>query len=728
MLQIGYNWNIINKEQSMIKKKIGYDTLVCMFIFVNIAVLQLTSIINVNGISITSRNVHSQSIVKDPKDLNKLKAEQINTKAMELEAVSVKEALQLLLEAYKLDPMNWMINANLANVYSNFEQQISAEISSEKRINYINKIFFHSEKALALKPNHAGLLNNHGILLKDYNRKEEAIETLKKTISIDPQIHEAHSGLANIYLELADTELAVDQYSLAMDVVKNVNLDAFKFKIADAMIPRIYLSYNHMIEARAKYNKYILTELSGINDCSKLLENIGSFGYYLVYQGGNDLFERTTLARAYRKCAPTLLQPTSHTKDEKHPTENGSGDQHTHRVGFISSFFRKHSVGKLIKGVIIELTKHYRNKYEIFVYFIGGINHNDEITSSILASVKRNNVRKFHSNENIEVAKKIILNDSLDVLVYPEIGMDHFCYFLAYCRLANVQASFWGHPVTSGIEYTMDYFISSNLFHIHNKGHEENKFIEELYYMNGLTTYFEKPENVEVDDSFIINIVKKTFNKYNFPYENNAKTFQNKDFRIYVCLQTLYKLTPHFDKAILGILEKDEKGVIVLLKNPNIHYAKRMKERLEKYITNASYLRRIVFFDLLSKRDFLKLAKLSDVALDPFPFGGGVSSLEILSTGTPIIVLPNQTSVLQLTLGFYTVMQKDDHRKLLNECCVAETIDEYIDKAVHTASLSSYKRNITAYINNQFNKLYANDNVIREWDIFFQFAIGQLHS
>jgi protein O-GlcNAc transferase len=712
--------------------RIGYDTLLCMFIFANIVVLQLTAIINVNGKSIISRNVHSQSIVKDPKDLNKLKAEQMNTKAMQIEAVSVKEALQLLLEAYKLDPMNWMINANLANVYSNFEQQISSEISPEQRINYINKIFFHSENALALNPNHAGLLNNHGILLKDYNRKDKAIETLKKTISIDPQIHEAHSGLADIYLEMADTELAVNQYSLAMHAVTGVNLDAFKFKIADAMIPRIYLSYNNMIEARAKYNKYILTEVYRINDCSKLLENIGSLGYYLVYQGGNDLFQRTMLARAYRKCAPALLQPASYIKKNENknmqPKGNDSGDNPTHRVGFISSFLRKHSVGKLIKGIIIELTKHYPNKYDIFVYFIGGINYKDEITNSILASVKRSNVRKFHSSENIEVARKIILNDSLDVLIYPEVGMDHFTYFLAYRRLANVQASFWGHPVTSGIEHTVDYFISSNLFHIHNKRHEENKFIEELYYMNGLTTYFEKPEHVEIDDSFIIDTVGKTFNEHHFSYENNAKMFQNKDYRIYACLQTLYKLTPHFDKVILGILEKDEKGVIVLLKNPNIYYAKRTKQRLEKYIANGSYLKRIVFFDLLAKEDFLKLAKLSDVALDPFPFGGGVSSLEILSTGTPIIVLPTQTSVLQLTLGFYTVMQKDDHRKLLNECCVAETIDEYIDKAVHTASISSHKSDVTTYINNRINKLYANDDVIREWDNFFQFVIGQLHS
>lgn len=51
---------------------------------------------------------------------------------------------------------------------------------------------------------------------------------------------------------------------------------------------------------------------------------------------------------------------------------------------------------------------------------------------------------------------------SLDVLVYPEIGMDPVAFFLAFARLAPVQAVWWGHPDTTGIP-TIDYFISSDV-------------------------------------------------------------------------------------------------------------------------------------------------------------------------------------------------------------------------------------------------------------------------
>ena len=594
-----------------------------LIIYINVICIHQ---IYADGISMTSRNIHMNSIVENKNDFNRLKAEEINTKAMEIEATSVKDALQLLLEAYKLDPTNWMINANLANVYSNFEQRYSLELSSEKRIEYRKQIFFFSDNALKLNPDHPGLLNNHGILLKEYNERHKAIEVLKKTIQLDPTIYEAHSGLSDIYLEIGETEKAVNQYHIAMKILKNQNIDSIKFKVADAMIPRIYLSYRQMHEIRIKYDKYVLTELSRINDCTKLLDTLGdgAFGYYLIYQGGNDLIERLALARAYRHCAPKLLDDEEK-KTRKNMTNhvyqmqgNLSSQQERRRIGFISSFFRKHSVGKLIKGIITELCKQttYRNKYEVYVYFIGGINLNDNITKEILSSMNHANIRKFSSHETLNSVANSILDDLLDVLIYPEIGMDHLTYFLAYKRLARVQASFWGHPVSSGIEYTMDYFISSNLFHIYDKEYEQNKFIEQLYYMNGLTTYFQKPEEVSIDKLFITNVVAKTFKAKRFRYNIDNDNFVDNQYHLYICLQTLYKLTPHFDKVIKGILEKDEKAIIIMLKNPNEYYAKRMMKRLENYIDNHNQLKRVLFFDLLTKTDFLKLSSLAHVALD----------------------------------------------------------------------------------------------------------------
>lgn len=47
-------------------------------------------------------------------------------------------------------------------------------------------------------------------------------------------------------------------------------------------------------------------------------------------------------------------------------------------------------------------------------------------------------------------------------------------------------------------------------------------------------------------------------------------------------------------------------------------------------------------------KEFSGLVELADVVLDPFPVGGGRSSLEIFAVGVPIIMLYNRTSILQV--------------------------------------------------------------------------------
>src|SRR4029453_14876143 len=53
----------------------------------------------------------------------------------------------------------------------------------------------------------------------------------------------------------------------------------------------------------------------------------------------------------------------------------------------------------------------------------------------------------------------VIRDDELDVLVFPELGMDHATFALAALRLAPRQLAGWGHPVTSG-HATIDGFIT----------------------------------------------------------------------------------------------------------------------------------------------------------------------------------------------------------------------------------------------------------------------------
>src|SRR5690606_19271467 len=61
--------------------------------------------------------------------------------------------------------------------------------------------------------------------------------------------------------------------------------------------------------------------------------------------------------------------------------------------------------------------------------------------------------------DDLPRARAAIAEAELDILHYPEIGMDHMAYFLGFARLATLQTMAWGHPITSGLP-TIDLFLS----------------------------------------------------------------------------------------------------------------------------------------------------------------------------------------------------------------------------------------------------------------------------
>lgn len=67
------------------------------------------------------------------------------------------------------------------------------------------------------------------------------------------------------------------------------------------------------------------------------------------------------------------------------------------------------------------------------------------------------------SNHSLQRARQTIAALALDVLVFADVGMDALTTSLAYGRLSPVQVAFWGHPGTTGLP-TVDYFVTSDLF------------------------------------------------------------------------------------------------------------------------------------------------------------------------------------------------------------------------------------------------------------------------
>ncbi|RQM10088.1 hypothetical protein B5M09_002229 [Aphanomyces astaci] len=417
---------------------------------------------------------------------------------------------------------------------------------------------------------------------------------------------------------------------------------------------------------------------------------------FVGYQGVDVAPLQAAVATMYDRLYPVLSRPL----DSLPPPPLQIPNKTT--VGFVSSWFRTHSVGKLIQRVIESLD---RDRFEVVVFaashFFPLKGDDDPITTAIERAANR--FVQLPSDQ--EMAMHVLLREDLDVLVYPEVGMDAWVYFLAGRRLARVQCMFWGHPITTGLS-TIDYFIASGItipcFHamieyffsdFYDAGGQPNphsdyhmyggaSYSEQLVLFADLSTYFPPPAAaVPPDPSSSVRAM------LHLPPSPS---------RIYLCPQTLMKLHVDFDAAILGILDRDPGGTIVLLySNKQVLW----KDQVHRRLRQSTLGRRVVFIETMPYAMFMQLLAAVDVMVDPFP---------------PVITLPSRQTVLQLAAGFYRYMSVSDS-------LVAASVDEFVTFAVAMATNATLKGATQAAIRHRYHVLFHDDNSSKthtEWNTF----------
>ncbi len=125
------------------------------------------------------------------------------------------------------------------------------------------------------------------------------------------------------------------------------------------------------------------------------------------------------------------------------------------RVGIVSAHVCDHSVWNAItKGWFQHLDQ---GRFELHAFSLGP--RRDKNTEFAKSRAARFRERPPTARQWAEA----ILAEPLDVLIYPEIGMDPMTAKLACLRLAPVQVTTWGHPETSGLP-TIDYYMSAAEF------------------------------------------------------------------------------------------------------------------------------------------------------------------------------------------------------------------------------------------------------------------------
>ncbi|CAM9775636.1 unnamed protein product, partial [Laminaria digitata] len=190
----------------------------------------------------------------------------------------------------------------------------------------------------------------------------------------------------------------------------------------------------------------------------KLVDPYGQVGttpFHLAHQGGPDLDLMSSLAGVYDAAAPSLRYTSPHCRREGEGVEEGSRGEgplgRPIRIGFFSSYLRDHSIGRMMGLLITTLADSSDLKIHVFGPDEGG----DPVVEALRLSVHH-----WHqAPRELGEARRAVAQEELDILVYPDVGMEPLTYLMAFARLAPVQCVWWGHPVTPSTG-AIDYFLS----------------------------------------------------------------------------------------------------------------------------------------------------------------------------------------------------------------------------------------------------------------------------
>jgi len=321
------------------------------------------------------------------------------------------------------------------------------------------------------------------------------------------------------------------------------------------------------------------------------------------------------------------------------PPANSPDPQRRLRVGYVSGDFHTHPVGLFIESV---LTHHDRSGYETFCYYNDTYNNGegDGLTKRLRQLADHWTNISWQTDR--AVAEQI-RQDGIDILV-DLAGHTNKNRLVAFGhRPAPVQATWFGYFGTTGLD-TMDHIIADRFV---IPPSEERYYTERVVRLPHAYECFHPPEySVEPGPLPALATGKITFGSFN----NTAKLTDE----VIACWSRLLRALPDA-QLYLKYRPFGDPGV------------RRRYQSL--FADHGIAMERIKLAGYSPRKELLAAYREVDIGLDPFPFNGGVTTLESLWMGVQVVNLRGdrfvshvgETILMNLGLEQYVVDCEEDY-------------------------------------------------------------------
>jgi protein O-GlcNAc transferase len=479
------------------------------------------------------------------------------------------------------------------------------------------------DKALVIKPDDAGALYNRGNALQDLNRSTEALESYDKALVIDPNYADALNNRGFVLRELNRVQEAMESFDKAL---------AIKPDYADALNNRgnALLDQSNIDEAIICYKRAIATKADESNFHSNL---IFALNFDIAATTADHQAERARWNERHARRFADAIRPHANDPDPHRPL----------RIGYMSSHFRHQAATYAFGGVLLG---HDPKLFEVACY--SDTLHEDDVTARLRARVGKWRRTAGLSDDTLA---DLIRADGIDILV-DLVGHMLGNRLLVFARKpAPVQVTAWGEPTGTGVG-VMDYLLTDPVL---VPADERALLAERLVDLPNFLGYW-------VPDPLP---------------EPAAMPALGRDYVTFGSFNRLAKIQDPVLRLWASILRALPKAHLVLKDRVLADSGQRNRVSVileEEGVTPE----RVELLGPSDRAGHFAAYQEIDIALDPFPHGGGMTTLDALWMGVPVVTWPGCTISSRLAAASLTALGLTDF--------IASDLDTYVELAIAKAT------------------------------------------
>jgi predicted O-linked N-acetylglucosamine transferase (SPINDLY family) len=326
------------------------------------------------------------------------------------------------------------------------------------------------------------------------------------------------------------------------------------------------------------------------------------------------------------------------------------------KIGFVSGDFRNHALFFWLRQFFKELVN-----FEVETYYY--CNNKEDNFSQEIREIATNwqNIQKLSDEEVAET----IYKENIDILfdLSGHTAKNRLEIFMH--KPAPIQITWLGQSGPLGIPQ-IDYMLTDA--YLVREG-EEKDYTEKIIRMpNSFAPYGAFDNEIKIKET---------------PYKKNG-------YVTFGCFNNFLKVNPKVMQSWIEILKKVPQSHLYL--KSHLFIDATVINNFKKYYTDNQINPERIRMEAFStdRNEYLELYNEIDIALDPFPLGGGTTTHDLLFMGTPLIATCGNRMSHRISASLLSQLECDE--------LIANSKEEYIQLAIDLANnpekISEYKSDL----------------------------------